>query len=189
VRVVHFISKGTIEEGMLDILAFKRSMFTGVLDGGADEVFLGGTRLKRFMDSVEKAAASVPPPMPTQPEPAEAARATAEPQAESATAQAAGAHGQAPAARQPRQPVQGPASAENAWTDIVAAGVSLLEKLGQALAVAGTSPTEAARLPAAASALIAQDPRTGRPCLQIPLPDPATLQKISDALTAIAKGR
>ncbi len=64
VRVVHFISQGTIEEGMLGLLAFKRSMFTGVLDGGQDEVFLGGTRLTRFMDSVEKAAASVPPPMP-----------------------------------------------------------------------------------------------------------------------------
>jgi hypothetical protein len=34
-------------------------MFAGVLDGGAKEVFLGGTRLKRFMESVETATGSV----------------------------------------------------------------------------------------------------------------------------------
>ncbi len=31
VRVVHFIAQGTIEEGMLGLLAFKKSMFAGVL--------------------------------------------------------------------------------------------------------------------------------------------------------------
>ena len=68
VRVVHFIAQGTIEEGMLGLLAFKKSMFAGVLDGGQDEVFLGGTRLKQFMESVEKATGSIPPSMPQQPE-------------------------------------------------------------------------------------------------------------------------
>jgi hypothetical protein len=201
VRVVHFISKGTIEEGMLGLLAFKRSLFTGVLDGGQDEVFLGGTRLKRFMDSVEKAATSVPQPMPPAPEPAEAVRAMEDGQAEPAAAQAARAAGQTPAARQPRQPSQGPASTENVWTDIVTAGVSLLEKLGQALAAAGpspavglrpaggTAPQDAAGRAAAPSAFIAQDARTGRPCLQLPLPDADTLRRISDVLVALAKGR
>ena len=36
-----------------------------MLDGGESEVFLGGTRLKRFMESVEKATGSIPPSMPT----------------------------------------------------------------------------------------------------------------------------
>jgi hypothetical protein len=181
VRVVHFISKGTIEEGMLGLLAFKRSLFTGVLDGGQDEVFLGGTRLKRFMDSVETAAASVPQPMPSALEPAEAVRAMEE-------AQAAGAQGQTPAARQPCESSQGPASSDRVWTDIVTAGVSLLEKLGQALAAARTAPQETASRPSAAPALIAQDAKTGRPCLQLPLPDPETLQRISDVLAALARG-
>ena len=44
VRVVHFIAQGTIEEGMLARLGFKRSLFAGVLDGGEREVFLGGSR-------------------------------------------------------------------------------------------------------------------------------------------------
>ncbi len=68
VRVVHFIAQGTIEEGMLGLLAFKSAMFAGVLDKGEDEVFLGGTRLKRFMESVENATGSIPSPMPQQPD-------------------------------------------------------------------------------------------------------------------------
>ena len=189
VRVVHFISKGTIEEGMLGLLAFKRSLFTGVLDDGQDEVFLGGTRLKRFMDSVEKAATSVPQPMPPAPEAAEAVRAMDEPQAEPAAAQTARAHGQEPSVREPREPTQGPASPDRMWTDIVTAGVSFLEKLGQALAAAGTAPQDAAGLASAPSALLTQDAKTGRPCLQLPLPDPETLRRISDVLAALAKGR
>ncbi|MBM3318649.1 MAG: DEAD/DEAH box helicase, partial [Candidatus Eisenbacteria bacterium] len=64
VRVVHFIAQGTIEEGMLSLLAFKKSLFAGVLDGGQDEVFLGGTRLTQFMESVERVTGAIPEAMP-----------------------------------------------------------------------------------------------------------------------------
>jgi SNF2 family DNA or RNA helicase len=60
VRVVNFVAQGTIEHGMLSLLSFKQSLFSGVLDKGKDEVFLGGTRLKRFMDSVDKATNAIP---------------------------------------------------------------------------------------------------------------------------------
>ncbi|HIQ20778.1 MAG TPA: hypothetical protein EYH34_06045, partial [Planctomycetes bacterium] len=70
VRVIHFIAQGTIEEGMLSLLGFKKAMFSGVLDGGKDEVFLGKTRLKRFMESVEKATGSIPQRMPSHGAPA-----------------------------------------------------------------------------------------------------------------------
>ncbi|WP_298139513.1 C-terminal helicase domain-containing protein [Acidiferrobacter sp.] len=53
VRVVNLVAKGTIEEGMLSVLAFKRSLSAGILDGGAGEVSLGGSRLNRFMKEVE----------------------------------------------------------------------------------------------------------------------------------------
>ncbi|MFW5692803.1 MAG: DEAD/DEAH box helicase, partial [Thermoguttaceae bacterium] len=72
VRVVHFISQGTIEEGMLELLKFKKSVFSGVLDGGQDAVFLGGTRLKRFMESVETATGGIARPT-AAPAPAEPA--------------------------------------------------------------------------------------------------------------------
>jgi SNF2 family DNA or RNA helicase len=60
VRVVNFVAQGTIEEGMLALLDFKRGLFAGVLDGGAKEVFLGGGRLNRFLETVEKATAAIP---------------------------------------------------------------------------------------------------------------------------------
>jgi hypothetical protein len=60
VHVVHFIAEGTIEEGMLSTLNFKKSLFSGVLDGGQKNVSLGGSRLKRFMESVENATGSLP---------------------------------------------------------------------------------------------------------------------------------
>src|SRR5487761_268059 len=53
VRVINFVSKGTIEEGMLSVLAFKRSLSAGILDGGSGEISLGGSRLNRFMKDVE----------------------------------------------------------------------------------------------------------------------------------------
>ena len=62
VQVVNFVAQGTIEEGMLSILGFKRALFAGVLDGGAAEVSLGGTRLSRFMEGVEKVSASTGTP-------------------------------------------------------------------------------------------------------------------------------
>lgn len=59
VQVVNLIGQGCIEEGMLDVLAFKKSLFAGVLDGGASEVFLQGTRLASFMKSVEQVAGAM----------------------------------------------------------------------------------------------------------------------------------
>src|SRR5258705_8981553 len=53
VQVINFVAKGTIEEGMLSVLAFKRSVSAGILDGGRREVSLGGSRLNRFMKDVE----------------------------------------------------------------------------------------------------------------------------------------
>jgi SNF2 family DNA or RNA helicase len=53
VRVINFVAKGTIEEGMLSVLAFKRSLSAGILDGGSGEISLGGSRLNRFMKEVE----------------------------------------------------------------------------------------------------------------------------------------
>src|SRR5262252_1112027 len=60
VRVVNFVAQGTIEEGMLSVLKFKKSLFAGVLDGGEKDVFLGGSRLNKFMEQVEAATAAIP---------------------------------------------------------------------------------------------------------------------------------
>jgi SNF2 family DNA or RNA helicase len=56
VQVINFVARGTIEEGMLSVLAFKQSLFAGILDGGESEVVLQGTRLSKFMETVEQVA-------------------------------------------------------------------------------------------------------------------------------------
>src|ERR1700682_933594 len=59
VRVINFVAKGTIEEGMLSVLAFKRSLSAGILDGGSGEISLGGSRLNRLMKDVENVTGSM----------------------------------------------------------------------------------------------------------------------------------
>ncbi|MCM8625684.1 DEAD/DEAH box helicase [Accumulibacter sp.] len=59
VQVINFVARGTIEEGMLSVLAFKKSLFAGVLDGGESEVVLQGTRLSKFMDTVEELSGAI----------------------------------------------------------------------------------------------------------------------------------
>ncbi len=162
VRVVHFISQGTIEEGMLGLLQFKKSMFAGVLDGGENEVFLGGTRLNRFMESVEKATGAIPEKMPSEPD-----RIAGEKRPECGEKS------------QPRHTPQ-----EQAWADVFSAGVSLLEKLNGALSAGktrGQSPAGALALP---KGLIVADESTGQSYLKLPLPKPELLKKIVDLLDA-----
>ncbi|MBK6350993.1 MAG: DEAD/DEAH box helicase [Proteobacteria bacterium] len=67
IHVVNFVARGTIEEGMLSVLAFKRSLAAGILDGREAEVALGGSRLARFMKEVEAVAGAVPPAEPIAP--------------------------------------------------------------------------------------------------------------------------
>lgn len=64
VEVINLISAGTIEEDMLSKLRFKTSLFEGVLDGGADAVFLGDDKfegllsgLSNYMEESEVATA------------------------------------------------------------------------------------------------------------------------------------
>jgi len=168
VRVVHFIAQGTIEEGMLGLLAFKSAMFSGVLDDGQDEVFLGGTRLKKFMESVEKATDSIPRPMPQEPGPA----AAEEPSEVTAPEEEA-----APPAAPPQEQV---------WTDVLTAGMSLLDKLGQALGGGTTGKPSGGSPPAS---LISSDEPGGQPYLKLPLPEPETVQKIVELFGSLTKGR
>jgi len=166
VRVVHYIAQGTIEEGMLGLLAFKKSMFAGVFDDGQNDVFLGGTRLKRFMESVEKAAGSIPPPMPQQTESAPD---------DDATESVPSVPSSSTSPPQPQPPN---------WNDLLATGMSLLEKLGQTLGASrqagqGGSP----------AAMVARDEATGQNYLKLPLPDGDTMRKIADLLSVFTGGK
>ncbi len=167
VRVVHFIAQGTIEEGILGLLSFKQSMFAGVLDGGQDEVFLGGTRLNRFMESVEKAAQATPSPSVPSPASPAPPRSLGQPGAREQTS-AAGAVAQ-----------------QQAIAALCSVGATFLNNLGRILQA--NSPQEA---PSAGDGLlknlIGRDGPDEQPYLKIPLPSQETLQKIAGLLGSLA---
>ena len=178
VRVVNFVAQGTIEHGMLSLLSFKRSLFAGVLDGGEDQVLLGGTRLTRFMESVEKATSTIPAPMPreTAESRAEVSRGLQEAKAEDGT----GGNGRPASAEKPQEPTAG-------LTDLLTAGLSFLNTLGRAVAAGETAtPGEKGR-EVPAESLIGRDEKTGQAYLKLPMPGEETLKQIANALGALAQ--
>jgi superfamily II DNA/RNA helicase len=54
VSVINFVSTGTIEHRMLDVLKFKTSLFEGILNNGEDSIFLADDKFRAFMHSVEE---------------------------------------------------------------------------------------------------------------------------------------
>lgn len=157
VQVVNFVGQGSIEEGMLSVLAFKKSLFAGVLDGGEHEVFLQGTRLSKFMESVEQVAGAMGE---------DEADAGAEPGAPS---------GEPP---QPYREVTATlaetaaplAEAADPWAAVLEAGAALLQGLAAARGAAGAAPIA-----------IERDPVTGQASLRLPMPEPAVLQRLAKA--------
>ncbi len=178
VRVVNFIAQGTIEEAMLGVLAFKKSMFAGVLDGGESEVFLGGSKLKKFMESVEQATGSIPVSMPREEEPPVDTRANGKKPKTPDGQDGSPADFEVLAPEEPRR------SPQNAWADVFSAGLSLLEKLQNA--VSPDQPNEpAAKSSIISSGMIATEDSTGQPYLKFPLPEPQVLQKIFDFVKSL----
>jgi len=163
VRVVNYISEGTIEHGMLSLLAFKRSMFAGVLDGAAHEVSMGEGALSRFMRTVETAISSTPQVSPTPTEEASSPGAKVEASAE-----------QAPE----------PSDAE-ALTQLLARGAELLTSLGRALGGGPGDGGEHASSPSLAR--IERRPESGRRELRIALPDDQVLQRWVIQLSELAR--
>jgi superfamily II DNA or RNA helicase len=177
VQVVNFVSQGTIEEGMLSVLKFKKSLFTGALDGGETEVFLGGSKLKRFIESVETATTGIPTAEPA--EPAPEPEDFAEPQsneprtraAESTPAAAAvpdtTASPQTTAGPEPTPPLA--CTPEDAWGQLLQTGLSMLAGLA--------APSPDASGDSKPASIVRTDPGTGQPYLHLPMPKPETLQR------------
>lgn len=181
VQIVNFVAKGTIEEGMLSVLAFKRSLSAGILDGGQSEISLGGSRLSRFMKEVENVtgrmgdgeamalaeeAASVgSAPVET---PLEAAAAD---DSAAAVEMASGAVTSVPEAAAPALQE----ASVDPWDVLLQAGA----QLASALSAAGNP--EAPSHP-----WLERDPATGLRSLRLPLPPPETARRLADALSVIA---
>jgi len=53
VSIINLVAKDTIEHRMLNVLKFKTSVAQGILDNGEDNVFLGESKFKELMKSVD----------------------------------------------------------------------------------------------------------------------------------------
>ena len=183
-----------IEEGMLGVLAFKKSLLAGVLDGGASEVFLQGTRLTSFMKSVEQVAGAMGVDEGAGEVgqggdvPAQSGARSASSQEHSPPSEANSAPTSAPATWSEAAHVRSGGTAvagvndegalpddstgADPWADLLQAGAAMLQSLA------------AQRRPGSAALIrIERDPESGQPSLRLPMPDPALLQQLAKALT------
>lgn len=186
VQVVNFVAQGTIEEGMLSVLAFKKSLFAGVLDGGENEVFLYGTRLSAFMKSVDEVTGAMGEA--EQLEVAATAGAGSEAAERAPQAAEAGAADSAAANDALRFGAEGrghtpPAS--DPWATLIDVGLKLVETLA---AARGDGPASENNARAAPQAWIETDAATGKSYLKLPVPEPATVQRLADALGGLLAG-
>jgi len=209
VRVLHLICKDSIEERMLDLLAFKKGLFRGVLDGGQDQVFLGGSRLSRFMETVERATSTgegiEPSPSPPVVQ-AQGAELSTVPQAAGAPAQVARPQPIGPnLGQEARQPAQSELQAaasppqrtgpscfpadtgpqQQALRQLLTAAAGFLKGIAEGLAPSGSQDGTPSKEPAAASGLIETDPRTGQRHLRVPLPPAKTVRELAAWLEAL----
>jgi len=175
VQVVNYISKGTIEEGMLSVLAFKRSLSAGILDGGSGEILLGGSRLSRFMKDVENVTGRMGEgeAMPPAEEAGSVAAAPDEPQGKvtsaGTTGDAAGTGSDVSATRNTPQEAR-----PDPWSGLLQFGAELISALK-------TSDVGAAGHP-----WVEHDPATGARHLKVPLPSPEAADRLADAFSAIS---
>jgi hypothetical protein len=180
VRVVNFVSQGTIEESMLGVLSFKKSLFAGALDGGEKEVFMGGTRLNRFMKGVEEVTGSISDaPM----------SATAEPDVTEPTfpeelSAAQPNAGDTVADRRNGNQETVAAPTENPWTGLLQQGAALLQQLAAASGDPGGLGAAAAASSTGQS-FIRRDASTGESYLRIPMPATEVLDQALRTLSTL----
>lgn len=178
VRIVNFVAKGTIEEGMLSVLAFKRSLAEGILDGGNGEISLGGSRLNRFMKQVESVTGSMGEGEAMAPAEEVGMPITT---VGARSVQHTGADGSVGSQEMAVGSSNGSGgslrdTSSDPWQALMQVGVQLL---GALAAGSGSS--------AAAHPWIERDPDTGAQNLKVPLPPPELARPLADALEAFAE--
>lgn len=168
VQIINFVAKGTIEEGMLSVLAFKRSLSAGILDGGESEISLGGSRLNRFMKEVESVTGHMGNAEPVTPAEEIAA-------APPATLLEVAPNPEETEVRSGDSAMQMTGPVADPWQALAQVGAQLISALATA-----DDPA------APAHPWIERDPATGARSLKLPLPPPEVASRIADALSSLA---
>ena len=177
VQIINFVSKGTIEEGMLSVLAFKRSLSAGILDGGSGEISLGGSRLNRFMKDVENVTGRMGEGEAVTPaeEVGNIVTAADAGPAQDVNEDADVGAGEMAIARTDGSGASSPDRGSDPWQALVQVGAQLVAALA-----AANGPG------AAPHPWIERDPATGAQNLKMPLPAPETAKQLANVLSAFA---
>ena len=164
VQVINFVAQGSIEEGMLSVLAFKKSLFEGVLDGGESDISLEGTRLSKFMESVATVTAA-------------AGAIETAPAAHMAMPEALVPDEDTPLRPTELSPEAPPPPPQNPWNPLLQITQQLVQEL--TAAADGATPSK----------WLETDPSTGQRFLKLPVPEAHTVQRLADALATFLGGR
>ena len=181
VRVVNFVSKGTIEERILDLIKFKKALFAGALDvDGESMVSIGKSQIESFMETVEAVTVNLEKDI--KPDIEQKAKSDED---ASQTVLADDETAKPEPSNDIRAIIAGinPEMIQN----ILLAGARFLEGLGSAM---NTETKTAAtvnydKLLQGAGKLIDRDEWTGRDCLKIPLPEPQVIKEIATGLSRL----
>jgi superfamily II DNA or RNA helicase len=176
VRVINFISSASIEERILDLLKFKKSVFAGALDQDGDNVVMvGESQLKRFMQSVEtltdrleKTGPIIEKLQETEKEPDQTALISPVFDWEESPLPARG---------------EKPETGLDLLKPLLTSGAEFLMSLSRSIGQAGSGAVQAGSKSTGPG--IDRNPETGESFLKIPLPGPETMQKILSALSGV----
>jgi superfamily II DNA/RNA helicase len=190
VSVVNYISQGTIEEGMLGVLQFKKNVFAGVLDGGETNVFMGGSKLKKFMETVDKIAGNITEALPEEAADPEFGRGSSTSGGDSANGNDsnAGSNSGRPSESGSAGSNDTSNSTASSLPDPLASllntGLSLLQQFANAAQPQGGSGGGSSATNRPQGIRIDRDTQTGQSFLRMQLPEPEVLNGV---LTAVSK--
>jgi len=175
VRVINFIAEGGIEHGMLGLLKFKRSMFSGVLDKGDNDIFMGESRFNRFMKTIEEATDTLKTGEDSESVARETAgdRETARQQVEEGTDDTPGP--ERPSLK--AEAFTSPLIPREAITNVLQMGSAFFKQLSESL----NEQDQEKKTPKPGSSLgirLNKDEHTGRKILQISIPEDETRKQL-----------
>jgi hypothetical protein len=184
VRVVNFVSSGSIEARILELLKFKKSVFAGALDqDGEDVVMIGESQMKRFMNTVETVTEKI-----EKSDPLVEQQAQREAERDEALADRAEQLERDPrTAGAPGFPEIGSGKGLEGLNTLLVRGAEFLMNLSQTL----TRPSRENATPSSPhglSPLLERDEVSGRPFLKIPMPEPEVIQTLLSSLGALLGG-
>jgi SNF2 family DNA or RNA helicase len=158
VRVINFVTSASIEENILGLLKFKKSLSAGTLDtDGEDIVMVGESQLKKFIQSVDTLTEGLEKKEPLQ---EEQERFENEKEMRAEDIDAAAEEVKAPSA----------SKTEDALGSLLQSGAQFLMDLSKTI----SQQEQATQRPV--DSFIGRDEQTGKSYLKIPLPQPEVLE-------------